>query len=62
MAATQQARWTQNHKQLQASICQLVPLEISGTTDLTLFQGVEIRLLQFLLAGWPQQVGLLKQQ
>lgn len=57
-----QAHWTQNHMHLQSSISQLDALEISDITDLILFQGMEILLLQFLLAGWPGQVGLLKQQ
>lgn len=57
-----QAPWTQNHTQLQSSISQLDALDISGITNLILFQRLEILLLQFLLAGWPEQVGLLKQQ
>lgn len=57
-----QAHWTQNHMQLQSSIPQLDALEINGITNLILFQRVEILLLQFLLAGWQGQVGLLKQQ
>lgn len=66
-AATQRATCRHlGHKttprQLQSSISQLDALEISGMNDLILFQGAEILLLQFLLAGWPGQMGLLKQQ
>lgn len=48
--------------QLQSSISQLDALEISDVTELILFQGAEILLLQLLLARGPGQVGLLKQQ
>lgn len=57
-----QAHWTQKHMQLQSSISQLDALEISDVTELILFQGAEILLLQCLLAHWPGQVGLLEQQ